>query len=272
MTLSSLSEPRLGTGEAPAHLLGIAACRPAFLDPLVRVLLRDDIHELSATDVIADEMATRPDPLRVAIGLEHFRWHFARIEKRPPDHLARIGGIVSAIERLAHDGFHAVGPDQVLRLDASPVCEGQNDAIASLLQSCESMSEMNSAAIQPARESVQEVGAVKRIIRSAVLLRIFETIAEFEKFPCLHIARVNARRPISNSGNLVANPDRLQRLDRLRTRIYGGAYLAELRSSLENLGLYPESVKRVRGSQPCEPTADDRYSAAGHLSPPRNCS
>ena len=45
-TLSSVFEPRLGIGEAPPHLVGIAAGRPAFLDPLVGVLLRDDIHEL----------------------------------------------------------------------------------------------------------------------------------------------------------------------------------------------------------------------------------
>jgi hypothetical protein len=107
--------------------------RPAFLDPLVRILLRDNIHELSASDIIGDEVAARSDPLSVAIGLNHLRRHFACVEERPPDHLTSVGGIVGAIERLAHDRSHAVGPDQEVRLDAGSVCKKEDDVVAQLL-------------------------------------------------------------------------------------------------------------------------------------------
>ena len=136
--------------------------RPAFLDPLVRILLGDNIHEPSASDIIGDEMTARPDPLSVAIGLEHLRRHFVRIEKRPPDHLTRVSWVVIAIERFAHDRFHTVPADQIFRLDASPIRERKDDAVAMLLQPYESVSEMNRAAIKPACQSVEQVSAVKR--------------------------------------------------------------------------------------------------------------
>ena len=84
-----LLEARLGIGEAQPHLVGIAAGRPAFLDPFVGVLLGDDVHELPAADVIGEEMAARPDPLDVAGRLEHLLRHIAAVEQRTPHHLAR---------------------------------------------------------------------------------------------------------------------------------------------------------------------------------------
>ena len=42
----------------------IAAGRPAFLDPCVRILLRDHVHELAATDVVGDEVTPFSNPLR----------------------------------------------------------------------------------------------------------------------------------------------------------------------------------------------------------------
>src|ERR1700731_4061244 len=95
-----LREPWLGVGEAQSHLLGIAAGRPAFLDPFVRILLRDDIHEFPLADVIGDEMATWPDPLGMARWLEHFRRHIVGVQKGAPYHLTGVGRVVVAIERL----------------------------------------------------------------------------------------------------------------------------------------------------------------------------
>jgi hypothetical protein len=52
---------------------------------------------------------------------------------------------------------------------------------------------MDGAAIKPASETLHQVGPVKRIIRSAILLRDLAPVAEFEKFTGLHIAGVAAR-------------------------------------------------------------------------------
>src|SRR4029079_9599699 len=94
-----LLEPWLGVGEAQPHLVGIAAGRPAFLDPFAGVLLGDDIHELPAADVIGEEMAPGPDPLDMAGRLEHLLRHIAAVLERTPYHLSGIGRVVIAIER-----------------------------------------------------------------------------------------------------------------------------------------------------------------------------
>src|SRR5262249_61602701 len=86
---------------AQPHLAGIAARRPAFVDPFLGVLLGDDIYELLAADVISEEMATRSDPLDMAGGLEHLFRHVAAVEERTPNHLTGIGRIVVAVERFA---------------------------------------------------------------------------------------------------------------------------------------------------------------------------
>jgi hypothetical protein len=121
---------------------------------------------------------------------------------------------------------------------------------------------MNRVLIKPACQAVQEVGAVKRIIWSAVARRHFETIIEFEKLAGLHVARVNSRREVSDRSDLFANPNRLQRFNGLRACVYGGADLAQCRSGLENLSLDPEDLERVRDREPGEPAADDRHPAA----------
>ena len=118
--------------EASPHLLGIAADRPAFLNPCVRVLLRDDVHELAAADIVGNEMTTGADPLRMAVRLQCFAWHVFGFEKRAPYHLTRIGRVVSAIERLADHGTHTIRSDNVLSLNASAVCELQGGPIGLL--------------------------------------------------------------------------------------------------------------------------------------------
>ena len=121
---------------------------------------------------------------------------------------------------------------------------------------------MNGAMIEPACERVQQVGAMKGVIGSAVPLRSLEPIVEFEELAGLHVARVDSGRRGADSGDLVADADRLQRLDGLRAGVDRGADLAQSRSGLENLSLDPEGLQRVGGREPGKPAADNRYLAA----------
>ena len=86
-------------------------------------------------------------------------------------------------------------------------------------------------------------------------------IVEFEELAGLHVARVDAGRCVRDGGDLVADADRLQRLDGLRADVDGGADLAQSRSRLENLRLDPEGLQRLRDREPGKPAADNRYSA-----------
>jgi hypothetical protein len=139
-------------------------------------------------------MATRPDPLDMAGRLEHLLRHIAAVEQRTPHHLAGIGRVVVAVERLADDRAHTIGADHDLGLDASAIGESEGDSVAALLQSGEAVSQMNGAAIEPARQRVQQVGAVKGVIGSAVARRSLSPIVEFEELTGLHVARVDAGR------------------------------------------------------------------------------
>ena len=76
---------------------------------------------------------------------------------------------------------------------------------------------MNGAMIEPAGERVEQVGAVKGVIGSAVPLRGLVPIVEFEELAGLHVARVDSARQMPDGGDFVANADRLQRFDGLRT-------------------------------------------------------
>ena len=207
-------------------------------------------------------MATRPDPLGMAHRLEHLLRHIAAVQQRTPHHLTGIGRVVVAIERLTDDRAHAVGADHELGLDLSAIGEGEHDAVASLLQSGQAVSQMNGAVIEPACERVQQVGAVKGVIGSAVPRRSLVPIVEFEELAGLHVARVDSGRQVPDGGDLVADADRLQRLDGLRADVDRGADLAQGRSGLENLRLDPEGLQRIRGREPGEPAADNRYPTA----------
>src|SRR5690242_5603869 len=109
-----LFEPRFRVRKAQAHLVGVAAGRPAFLDPLVGILLRDDVHELVAADVIGQQMTAGADPLDVSGRLQHLPRNIAAVQERAPDHLPRVAGIVVAVERLADDRAYSVGADYEL--------------------------------------------------------------------------------------------------------------------------------------------------------------
>src|SRR5712691_1858313 len=124
------------------------------------------------------------------------------------------------------------------------------------------MSQMNGAVIEAARERVQKVGAMKAVIGRPVLRRSLFSVVEFEVLAGLHVARVDSGRCVRNRGDLVADADRLQRLDGLRTCVDGGADLAQGGGGLENLRLHPEDPQRVGGRKPGEPAADDRYLTA----------
>src|SRR5262245_53851529 len=124
------------------------------------------------------------------------------------------------------------------------------------------MAQMNSAVIESVCQRIQQVGAVKGVVRGPVSRRRFLPIVEFEELAGLQVARVDSGRRGADRGDLVANPDRLQRLDGLRTDVDGGADLAQRRGRLEHLRGDPEGLERVRGSEPGEPATDNRYPAA----------
>jgi hypothetical protein len=87
-------------------------------------------------------------------------------------------------------------------------------------------------------------------------------VVELEELARLHVARVDAGRRVRDRGDLVADADRLQRLDRLRADVDRGADLAQGRSRLEHIRLDPDGPERLRGREPGEPAADDRDVAA----------
>src|SRR5262249_33895437 len=126
----------------------------------------------------------------------------------------------------------------------------------------EAVPEMNGAVIEPMREGVQQVGAVKGVIGSAVARRGLSAVVELEELTGLHVARVDAGRRIRDRGHLVAGTDRLQRLDGWRADIDRGADLAQSRRRLEDLHLQPEGPQRVGGGEAGEPAADNRDPAA----------
>ena len=203
-------------------------------------------------------MATRPDPLDMAGRLEHLLRHIAAVEQRTPYHLTGIGRVVVAIEHLTDDRAHAIGADHDLGLDVGAIGESEHDAVASLLYPRQAMSQMNGAMIEPAGERVQEVGAVKGVVGSSVPRRRLVAIVEFEELTGLHVAGVDTGRCGRDRGDLVADADRLQRLDGLRAGVDRGADLAQSRRGLEHLRPHPEGFQRMRGRKPGEPAADDR--------------
>ena len=121
------------------------------------------------------------------------------------------------------------------------------------------MVEMDQAAIQSARQNIQQVGAVKRIIRRAVTLRGFQPVVEFEKLAGLHVARVNARGTRAHGGDLFAQADGDQRLCCVRRDIDGGADFAQGGRRFKDLRLDPEAGQRMRRGQSREPAADNHH-------------
>ena len=61
------------------------------------------------------------------------------------------------------------------------ICKREKDAVALLFYSRKAVSEMNLALIKPAGKRVQQVRTMKRIIRSAILLRNLVPVAELQK-------------------------------------------------------------------------------------------
>ena len=202
--LRSFFEPRLRVRKARAHVIGVAASRPVLLDPFVGILLRDDVHELLAADAICQKMTTGAHPLDMSGRLQHVARNIAAVQQRAPDHLPRICGMIVPVESMADDRAHPVGADHELGFDLGAVGESEDDAFASLLDTNQAMVQMDQAVIQPARQRVQQVSAVKRIVRRAVTSCSFPPVIEFEKLTGLHVPRVDAWGRIGHSGDLFA--------------------------------------------------------------------
>src|SRR5262245_8610795 len=96
--------------------------------------------------------------------------------------------------------------------------------------------------IESTGERVEQIGAVKAVIGSAVPRPGLVPIVEFEELAGLHVARVDAGRCGPDRGDLVAETDRLQRFEGLRTDIDRGADLAQSRCGLEDLRLHAKRL------------------------------
>ena len=96
--------------------------------------------------------------------------------------------------------------------------------------------------IESAGERVEQIGAVKAVIGSAVARRGLVPIVEFEELAGLHVARVDAGRCGRDRGDLVAETDCLQRFEGLRTDVDRGADLPQGRCGLEDLRLHAKSL------------------------------
>jgi len=123
------------------------------------------------------------------------------------------------------------------------------------------MAEMNSIAVKSARESIDQIGAMKRVIGRPESFDHGQPVCKFEEFAGLHVASDRSGRPMADGCNRLANANGSQRLDRLRTRVDGSADLSQRRRSLENLGLDSKPLESVGSRQPCQPASDDRYPA-----------
>jgi hypothetical protein len=130
------------------------------------------------------------------------------------------------------------------------------------------MSEMNGAGIEPARERVEQVGAMIGVVGRAITLRRLLAVVELDELAGLHVAGVHAGRRPADGRDLVADADRLQRLDGLRAGVDGGADLAQRRGGLEDLRLDGEFPQRIRRREAGEPAADDCDRAFRHSDSP----
>ena len=87
-------------------------------------------------------------------------------------------------------------------------------------------------------------------------------VVEFEELAGLHVARLDSGRCGADRGELVADPDRSQRLDGLRADIDRGADLTQSRRGFEDVRPDPEGLQRMRGGEAGESATDNRYLAA----------
>ena len=83
-------------------------------------------------------------------------------------------------------------------------------------------------------------------------------LAKFQLLTGLHIARQNSFRSVAHGGELFAKSDRLERFDRLTANADTGADLGERVRLFEDFNFETEDLKRIRGRQAREATADDR--------------
>ena len=160
---------------------------------------------------------------------------------------------------MADDRADPVGADHELGFDLGAIGERESDAVAALLDSNEAMVEVDQAGIQSARQSIQQVGAVKRIVRRAETSGVFPPVIELDKFAGLHVPRIDARGRSAYGGDLVAEPDGDQRPCCVRGHVDGCTDFAQGGRRFKDFGRNPEAGQRIRCGQSREPTPDDHH-------------
>ncbi len=152
----------------------------------------------------------------------------------------------------------------------APLAKARTTPVASLLDANEAMVQMDQAVIQPARQGIQQVGAVKRIVRRAVTSCTFPPVIEFEKLTGLHVPRVDAWGRIGHGGDLFAQPDGNKRPCCVRGNIYGCADFAQGGRRFKDFCLNPEAgqaharrpIPRAHPRQsPCLPSSASLHRA-----------
>src|SRR5665213_4098839 len=99
------------------------------------------------------------------------------------------------------------------------------------------MIEVERFGVETARERLHKVGAVERVVRSAIARSRRAAVVEFEQFARVHVAGEKAGKDVGHRRHLFAKPERRQGLHRLRADIDTAADLAQGRRSLEYIRL-----------------------------------
>ncbi len=119
------------------------------------------------------------------------------------------------------------------------------------------MVEMDARAVDAVRKRIEQIGAVESAKRCAEARCSSGLVAIVKLGASVHVAGQDAGSDIRNRRDLIAQPDRAQRPDRLWTDIDARADLAEARRALKDICFDAEMRQRGRGRQSGETTPDD---------------
>ena len=156
---------------------------------------------------------------------------------------------------MADGGADAVSTDHDFRLPGRAVGERERDPRLALLDCRQAMIEMKTGGIDTARQNIQNIGAMNKIVRHTVTGG--RRLAKFQLLTGLHIARQNSFRSVAHGGKLFAKSDSLERFNRLTADADTGADLGKSVRLFEDFNFKAEDLKRIRGRQAREAAADD---------------
>src|SRR5262245_23119854 len=114
----------VGRGEFSAT----AFSYPGLFDPFGRFLHGNDVHELTGTNVIRDDVSLRSQPdshiRRDVVGRQPLRR-----DEGAPAHIASESRCVSSVNAVAHEGADAIAADNKIDLSLSAILEGDDRSL-----------------------------------------------------------------------------------------------------------------------------------------------